>query len=75
MARAKRLSEIRRQLLRRLDAEPDLKLEELRDRLWDDLIVRRFKRGHSVVTVASEQPRRDDTLAIECAIRRYMRRG
>lgn len=73
MARPKRFSELRRQLIRRLPKlnEPDIR--SLRDQLWDVLIARKFKSGHSIDYVASDQPNRGTVSAIEAAIRRRMR--
>jgi hypothetical protein len=74
MPRAKRLSEITRQLYRRLEREQDWKVREIRDRLWDDLIARTFNRGRSVDWTASDQPNRGTTSAVEQSIRNVMGR-
>jgi hypothetical protein len=74
MARAKRYSDVKRLLLRKLKEQDDDKLTELRDYIWDSLIVRRFKRGVSVQDLAGLQPSRNETGQIENAIRRVMRR-
>jgi hypothetical protein len=74
MARAKRYSDVKRLLLRKLKEQDDDKLTELRDYIWDSLIVRRFKRGVSVQDLSGLQPSRNETGQIENAIRRVMRR-
>ena len=75
MARAKRYSDVRRMLLRKLSNEHDDTLKELRDHIWDSLIVRTFKRGYSVSDVAGMQPSRNRTVDVEESIRRVMRRS
>lgn len=74
MARKRSYRDIRRMLLRRLVNEPDDKLVELRDYLWDTLIARRFLRGYGTAHLALEQPSRNRDQDVESAIRRVMRR-
>ena len=73
MARAKRFSDVRRMLFRKLVNVPDSDLEILRDQLWDRIIEREFMRGYSMVTIAERQPKRDEARHIESAIRRRLR--
>ena len=73
MARPKRYSDVRRMLLRKLRDLPEPTTRELRDELWDILIVKAFMRGNSIEHVAAEQPNRNSAQSIEAAIRRRMR--
>lgn len=74
MARAKRIGDVRRLLLRHLYTEEMWKLFQLRDLLWDVLITREFAAGNSVAEVAQSQSNRSDVRAVEAALRREMRR-
>jgi hypothetical protein len=74
MARTRRFSQIRRALVRRLDGQEDSVLIDLRNELWERLIVRKFMCGHSVEHTALMQPNWGTIARVEDALRSQVRK-